>query len=106
MVVVDSRIEAEVKAQAEREKVRAEYKQRRHQAEAEERERQQMAVRLKDDRGYEWNEIHAAVELQQQIHRDSETRRLKTYSNRAGHLDRAYEIIHMQPTQPAKKKNN
>jgi hypothetical protein len=105
---VDSRIEAEVKAQVEREQQRAEYKQRRRQAEQEEKAREQITVTFRDnEKGYQWDEVHSVMSLQQNAYRDPETRRLRTYSNKKGQLDKTFDILHLQPAPPAarRKKN-
>ena len=99
---MDSRIEAEVKAQAEREMARAEARQRKIQMEQEEKAREQLRVTLKDDKGYTWDETQSAQALGRNLYRDSETRKLRTYSDKPGHLDKTYEVVHVQSAPPAK----
>jgi hypothetical protein len=65
---------------------------------------QQTVVRLRDEKGREWNEVIPNKTLQVHTFRDSESKRLKTYSTRRGEEDKAYNVVSFSPAPPRKKK--
>jgi hypothetical protein len=97
--------EEEIQRIAEYERAQAEARMRRSQARQDEAERQRTAVRLKDEQtGRQWHEIVLTKSLKQHMFRDTNDKRLKAYSTRAGQEDKAYTIIDFHQVAPKRTK--